>query len=81
MAATGPIPITSGGTPPTANERNLSKGFNPSASACSLSIRKTDAAPSLVCEEFPAVTDPLTEKAGRSFPNTSAVVPGRTPSS
>src|SRR5699024_11333953 len=43
-ASTGPIPITSGATPATANERNFNNGVNPSASAFSRSINNTDAA-------------------------------------
>src|SRR5690625_6144479 len=68
-ASTGPIPITSGATPATANERNFNIGVNPSATAFSRFINNTDAAPSLICEELPAVTDPVTEN--RSEEHTS----------
>ena len=41
----------------------------------------TAEAPSLVCEELPAVTVPLTWKAGRSLANASIEVSRRGPSS
>src|SRR5690625_6299396 len=50
-ASTGPTPIISGGTPATANDLNLSCGVNPSASAFSRSISRTDPAPSLIRSE------------------------------
>ena len=77
----GLFPIPPGGPPPTANERTLARGFNPSASAFSLSMIIPAAAPSLVCDEFPAVTEPSAENAGFNVDRTSFVVPGRTPSS
>src|SRR5699024_6295253 len=80
-ASTGPTPIISGGTPATANDLNLSCGVNPSASAFSRSISRTDPAPSLICEELPAVTDPVVENAGLNLASISGVVPERTPSS
>ena len=41
----------------------------------------TAAAPSLICDELPAVTEPLTWNAGRSPPRTSSDVSRRGPSS
>jgi len=80
-ASTGPMPMISGRTPATAKERNLARGFSPSASAFSRSINNTAAAPSLICDEFPAVTVPLTEKTGFNWERTSTFVSGLTPSS
>ena len=54
---------------------------SPSESAFSRSMTITAAAPSLVCDALPAVTDPVTEKAGRNLLRISIVVPSRTPSS
>src|SRR5699024_11786197 len=80
-AFTGPTPIISGSTPATANEWNLAKGASPSASAFSRFMTRTDAAPSLICDELPAVTVPVTENAGLKLAKTSIDVHGRTPSS
>ena len=41
----------------------------------------TAAAPSLICDEFPAVTVPVTENAGFSFASVSMFESCRTPSS
>src|SRR5699024_4484225 len=80
-ASTGPTPIISGSTPATAYEWNLTSGVRPSASAFSRSMTRTDAAPSLICDEFPAVTDPFGLKAGGKVAKTSSDVSGLTPSS
>ena len=53
----------------------------PSLTAFSRSINSTDAAPSLICEELPAVTEPRTLNAGRNLPKISSVVSALTPSS
>ncbi len=41
----------------------------------------TNAAPSLVCEELPAVTEPFASNTGFNFANASTVVSARGPSS
>ena len=53
----------------------------PRDSANSRSITSTAAAPSLVCDEFPAVTLPRAAKTGRSFASASSEVSARGPSS
>ena len=63
------MPITSGGTPATANDTKRPSGFNPRESAFSRLITSTAAAPSLVCDELPAVTVPLAANTGRSLPS------------
>ena len=56
-------------------------GVRPSAAAFSSLMMSTAAAPSLICEELPAVTLPSGLKAGFRLARTSAVVSGRIPSS
>ena len=56
-------------------------GVTPSSSAFARLIMITAAAPSEICDAFPAVMVPSFEKAGRSPASDSGVVPGRTPSS
>jgi len=48
MAAAGPIPISSGATPVTANARNVPSTGNPRFCASALLATSTAAAPSLV---------------------------------
>mmetsp|Transcript_662 Transcript_662/g.796 ORF Transcript_662/g.796 Transcript_662/m.796 type:complete len:206 (+) Transcript_662:412-1029(+) len=81
IAAAGPIPISSGRTPTTLNPRNTPMIGAPSSSALLLRINNTAAAPSLTCDEFPAVVLPPFLNAGLSFANPSTVVPARGPSS
>ena len=52
------MPISSGGHPAVANATNRASGFSPSARARSALITTAAAAPSLICELFPAVTTP-----------------------
>ena len=52
------MPMISGGTPATAKLTNRAIGFRPSSSAFLSDITIAAAAPSLVCEELPAVTVP-----------------------
>lgn len=81
IATTGPIPITSGGTPPTAKLNILPSIGNPCALAKDLLASITTAAPSVTYEEFPAVVLPPFLKAGFSFPSPATVVSALTPSS
>ena len=59
IATTGPMPMISGGTPPAAKLTKRAIGFRPSSRALRSDITSAAAAPSLVCEELPAVTVPL----------------------
>ena len=59
IATTGPMPMISGGTPPAAKLTNRAIGFKPSSRALRSDITSATAAPSLVCEELPAVTVPF----------------------
>ena len=76
-AGTGPIPITSGWTPATAVATTRAMGRSPSALAASASTRSTAAAPSLMPELLPAVTEPPARNAGRSAASASGVLSGR----
>ena len=59
--------MISGGTPATAKLTNRAIGFKPSLPPGPSDITSAAAAPSLVCEEFPAVTDPLHVKDRLQF--------------
>ncbi len=56
-------------------------GVSPRAAAASSLMRTTAAAPSVICEELPAVMVPSPPNAGRSPASDSAVVSARSPSS
>ena len=58
MAGTGPRPNSSGGTPAVVNATKRPSGASPAAAARSAEVTTTAAAPSLVCDELPAVTVP-----------------------
>ena len=81
IAFTGPIPMILGSTPAEAKltKRAIGSRFN-SLTISSL-ITKTKAAPSLIWEEFPAVTEPSAAKTGFKFAKASTVVPNLGPSS
>ena len=55
----GPVPIISGFTPVQAEDTILQRGVKPLFLASSSVIITTAAAPSLIEEEFPAVTLPV----------------------
>ena len=55
----GPVPMTSGFTPVHAEDTILQSGDKPLFLASSSVIITTAAAPSLMEDEFPAVTDPV----------------------
>ena len=80
MATAGPMPISSGSTPATWKVTSSPSGVKPSSSALARGISSSRAAPSEVCEEFPAVETPSTLKTGRSLPRPSTVL-SRGPSS
>ena len=76
VAATGPIPMIFGSTPPRAPATHVAIGLTPSSLAFSSLITTTAAAPSLIPEELPAVTKPPSFlNAGFNLPSVSTVVP------
>ena len=81
MAFTGPIPIILGSTPAEAKLTKRAIGVRFNSLTISSLIIKTKAAPSLICEEFPAVTLPSAAKTGLNPANASTEVPARGPSS
>lgn len=73
MAPIGPNPISIGSRPTCAKATILAKGFKFLLFTC-LSLHNTRAAaPSLIPEAFPAVTDPDGSNAGLSFDKLSKV--------
>ena len=76
-AGIGPVPITAGSTPVVAQDTTLASGFRPRFSASSAVISTTAAAPSLMPDALPAVTEPSLEKAGFSLAMASTVAPWR----
>ncbi len=76
-AVTGPMPMIAGSTPVVAHDTMRASGFTPRFLASSALINTKAAAPSLMPEALPAVTEPSLAKAGRSLANDSAVVPWR----
>ena len=81
MASTGPMPISSGGTPRTAKPTKRASGWAPDCLRKASETTSTAAAPSVICEALPAVTVPPSLKAGLSWASPSAVVSRRIPSS
>ena len=80
--ATGPTPMISGSTPPSAPATHVAIGVIPNSFAFSSLITTTAAAPSLIPEALPAVTSPpCFPEQHFKFARDSAVVPGRGPSS
>src|SRR5208337_2631316 len=79
VEGTGPHPIISGRSPATAVARIFAIGLTPSARARSALISSTAAAPSLNCEELPAVTWPSGLNEGLSPASFSKVVSARGP--
>ena len=73
--------MTSGATPAVANDTSRPSGSRPSRAARSPSITTMAAAPSLICELFPAVTVPVGSKAGRRPAMRDSSVSRRIPSS
>ena len=78
-AGIGPRPIVAGSTPATALETMRAIGRHPSSRARASEVTSTAAAPSLMPDELPAVTDPDPSrlKAGLSDASLSRVVSGR----
>ena len=65
----------------TANVWKRARGRRPSEDARSSLMISTAAAPSEICDDVPAVTVPVSEKAGLSAASFSSEVSRRTPSS
>ena len=78
-AGIGPRPIVAGSTPATADATILAIGRRPSSRALASDVTSTAAAPSLMPDEFPAVTEPVPSRlnAGFSDPSDSRVASGR----
>ncbi len=78
QALTGPMPITDGSTPATAELTMRASTGSPSSRALSTRISRTAAAPSFSYEAFPAVTLPSAGRnAGRSWASCCSLVSGR----
>jgi hypothetical protein len=81
VAGMGPVSIVTGSTPARAKAWNRARGRSPSSLAFSSLMISRAAAPSLICEELPAVTFPSGLKAGFRVASFSTLESGRTPSS
>jgi hypothetical protein len=66
-----------GATPAVAYDTTRASGAAPTRRALSDVVTTSAAAPSLMPDAFPAVTDPSLANAGLSAPSVSAVVPAR----
>mmetsp|Transcript_17184 Transcript_17184/g.50772 ORF Transcript_17184/g.50772 Transcript_17184/m.50772 type:complete len:225 (+) Transcript_17184:104-778(+) len=81
MATAGPMPMTAGGTPATAEDLRVASTGRPNRCAVDRFAISTAAAPSLTWDELPAVVVPPRLKAGFSLARVATSVPGRIPSS
>src|SRR5262249_3132829 len=81
IAGTGPMPKRSGSTPAGVNGTNRAMGKKARPRASDADVMMTAAAPSLVCDELPAVTVPCVWNAGRSPESAVSDVSRRGPSS
>ena len=82
VAGMGPVSMVIGSTPARAKAWKRARGRRPSALAFSSLMMSTAEAPSVICEELPAVTLPPSGlKAGLSLASVSTVLSGRMPSS
>ena len=79
VAGIGPVSMITGSTPTVIASRMRARGVSPSSSAFSRAINSTAAAPSEICEELPAVTEPPSLKAGFSAASASRLVSRRMP--
>ena len=75
IAGIGPVPMILGSTPACAQATIFAMGAMPRSCAVEYFINKTPAAPSLIPDELPAVTDPGVRNAALSFCNFSSFVP------
>src|SRR5260370_14021193 len=81
MAKDGPMPNSSGGQPAVEEATKRARGLRPRALARASLMTTVAAAPSLMGELFPAVTEPLAWNAGFSLARTSRDVSARGSSS
>jgi hypothetical protein len=82
VAGMGPVSMVIGSTPARAKAWKRARGRRPRALAFSSLMISTAEAPSVICEELPAVTLPPSGlKAGLSLASVSTVLSGRMPSS
>ena len=81
VAGIGPVSMVMGSTPARAKLWNRARGRSPSAFAFSSLMIRTAAAPSVICDELPAVTLPSSLNAGLSLARDSRLLSGRMPSS
>ena len=81
VAGIGPVSIITGSTPASANVWKRARGFRPSSFAFSSLMISTAAAPSVICDELPAVITPSGLNAGFSVASFSTFESGRMPSS
>ena len=75
------MPNRSGSTPAVANPANRASGVSPSSRTRRPLMTTTADAPSLICDEFPAVTVPSAWNAALSFASASIDVSRLGPSS
>ena len=73
--------IITGSTPASANVWKRARGVRPSSFAFSSLMMSTAAAPSVICDELPAVITPSGLNAGFSVASFSIDESGRMPSS
>ena len=66
VAGIGPVSISTGSTPASANVWKRARGLRPSSFAFSSLMTSTAAAPSVICDEFAAVITPSSLNAGFS---------------
>ena len=59
MAGIGPVSMVMGSLPTTAKLWNRARGVRPRAAAFSSLMMSTPEAPSVICDELPAVTLPF----------------------
>ena len=82
VAGIGPVSMVTGSTPARAKAWKRARGRRPSALAFSSLMMSTAEAPSVICDELPAVTLPPSGlKAGFRLARASTVESGRMPSS
>ena len=77
VAGTGPMPITRGGTPATADATTRARGVRPCRAPPASEATMSAAAPSLMPDALPAVIVPSARVIGTSRASASSVVSGR----
>ena len=77
VAGTGPIPMIEGSTPTTSLSPIHASGVRPRSRAADSAASTSDAAPSVMPEEFPACTVPPSRNTGGSLARSCSVVSAR----